>query len=175
MGRIRGARKRRSSVFREPIIDATPERLAKGDPSVFINPAEIDSSEQPIGLTRQFRASHLDRLYANGKLTDHQWQAGDWYRNTHARCGFSLSVVASYGERTTGGENHYGLARTEAQVRARQQFRMARDQMPKAMVGFMDRFLIHDAMPKYGGRAAMRNLTDIRNALDALSLYLRTC
>lgn len=167
----------RASVLRVANIDATPERLGKGDESQFVNPAEIDSSEQPIGLTRRFTTTHLDRLHRNGKLTWHQWYAGDWYRQTHARCRFSLSVVASYGERTMAAANPadfgYGLPRQEAAVRARMDLARARSQFSQDMRGFMDRLLIHDAMPRYGGRQAMRNLSQIRSALDVLAQYLR--
>jgi hypothetical protein len=168
---VRRKRKVRT-VSRQEVIDATPERIAK-DQSEFVNPATIDSSEQNIGLTRRFRASHIDRLYKNGRLTDRQWAAGDWYRDQHARGRFALAVVASYGERTSAGEPAYGLPRTEAQARARQLYRQARDAFPVAMVGFMDRLLVHDELPKYGGRAAYRNLMAIGSALDRLADWLK--
>lgn len=155
-----------------PVIDATPERLAKGDPFEMINPAEIDSKEQPIGRVRRFRSSHLDRLYQANRLSWTQWYAGDWYRNQHARCHFALSVVASYGEQTSASEPSYGLPRTEAQVRARKIFKAARDRLPPNMLGFMDRLLLYDDLPRYGGRAAMRNIADIADALDCLAAYL---
>lgn len=158
---------------RRDFIDATPERLAKGDHSEMVNPAEIDSGEQPIALTRRFSVSHLDRLYRNEKLSWVQWYAGDWYRNQHHRARFGIQVVASYGERTSVGENSYGLPRTEAQLRARRAVMDARAQWPNGMQGFMDRLLIHDELPKYGGRAAMRNMAEIRNALDILAIFLR--
>lgn len=152
-------------------IDATPERLAKGDEFEFIDPAKIDSSEQPIGLVRRFRASHLDRLYRGGRLTWAQWYAGDWYRNQHERCRFALSVVSSYGERSSAGEPSYGLARSEAQAQARQSFRLAR----RAFSGdarFMERLLIEDELPTYGGRASLRNIRRIAGSLDALAGWL---
>lgn len=170
------AKRGRRRVATQQIIDATPERLAKGDESEFVNPAEIDS-KQTIALTRRFRSSHLDRLYRkddpSSKLSWAQYYAGDWYRNLHARCHFALSVVASYGERTSAGEPSYGLARTEAQARARQQYREARQHWPEGMTGFMERLLIRNEYPRYGGRAAMRNLDQIRAALSAMARYLR--
>lgn len=167
----RGRRKKKQHVD-DSRIDATPERIAKGH-SEMVNPAEIDSREQQIGLTRRFRSSHIDRLYRNDRLTWVQWYAGDWYRNTHHRARFGLSVVASYGERTSASEPAYGLPRTESQLRARRAVMDARGQWPRDMIGFMDRLLIHDEMPKYGGRAAARNLTRIRGALDVLAMHLR--
>lgn len=170
------ARQRRKPKQRAqftPPLDATPERLAKGDDSEIVNPAEIDDTEQAITLTRRFRSSTLDRMHKNGKLTWVQWYAGDQYRNAHHRAAFSMSVVAAYGERTTGGECSYGLPRTESQLRARNFVKACRDQIPFEMRGFMDRLLVHDQMPKYGGRAAMRNLSQIRKALDQLAQWMR--
>lgn len=176
MARAKRKARRRDSI-RAMHIDATPERLAKGDPYDFVNPGKIDSSEQPIGLVRRFQSAHLDRLHKRGSLSWVQWYAGDWYRQTHARARFSAPAIAAYGERTAAPENPanfgYGLPRQEAAVRARDELRKARQQFPAHMVGFMDRLLIHDAMPRYGGRAAMRNLAEIRNALDTLACYLR--
>src|SRR3546814_11905093 len=122
----------------------------------MVNPAEIDDTEQAIARVRRFRSSHLDRLHKNGRLSWRQFYAGDWYRNLHHRGRFGLQVVASYGERTTGGEIGYGLPRTEAQLNARRQFMEARKEWPLSMQGFMDRFLIQADMPRYGGRKAMR-------------------
>jgi hypothetical protein len=153
-------------------IDATPERLAKGDLSEFINPAEIDDTEQRIGRVRRFRASMLDRLYHNGKLTWGQFHAGDQFRNAYHRAGFALSVVANYGERTSAGEISYGLPRTERQVAARQLYRSLLSEVEPHMQGFMLRFLIRDALPRYGGRKAMRASSDIRKSLDRMAMYL---
>ncbi len=169
------ARKLRAAHAYVPMVDATPERLAKGDHSDFVNAAEIDPSEQAINRVRRFRSSTLDRLHNAGKLTWSQWYAGDQYRNAHARAAMSPSVVAAYGERTTVGECSYGLARTEAQVRARQFVRQCREQIPLDMRGFMDRLLIHDDLPRYAGRRHYRTLAQIRDTLDQLAAYLRIC
>ena len=168
----RAKRKTRLRGLSAANVDATPERIAKGE-SEFVNPAEIDSSEQAIGRVRRFRASKLDRLHKAGRLTWIQWYAGDCYRNAHHRARFGLALVASYGERTTGGENSYGLPRTEAQLRARRFVMDARAQWPQSMQGFMDRLLIHDDLPRYGGRNAIRKMTEIRNALDVLAGWMR--
>jgi hypothetical protein len=153
------------------VLDATPERLAKGDDFEFINPAKIDSSEQPIGHVRRFRASHLDRLYRSDRLNWVQWHAGDWYRNQHDRCRFALSVVGGYGERSSASEPSYGLPRSHAQAVARQQFREARLRFA-GEARFMDRLLLEDEMPVYGGRASLRNVQRIRAALNELAKWL---
>lgn len=146
------------------------------EPSEQVNPALIDSA-QPIGLVRRFRSTHLDRLYRKddprSRLSWEQWYAGDWFRQTWHRAAFGVKVISSYGERTSAGEISYGLPRTEAQVRARAQYMEARKVFPKDMRGFMERFLVHDEYPKYGGRAAMRNISQIQGALNALVRYLK--
>lgn len=181
MARNHGLKRKPTKPRAAPVIcvtgiDATPERLAK-DPDNDIVPAAIEKLGERQGKARQFRASHLDRLHKSGSLSYVQWYAGNVYRETHDRCRFSLSVVASYGERTMAGDHPgsfgYGLPRQEAQARARDQMRLMRSELPRELQGFMDRLLIHDSMPRYGGRAAMRNLAEIRKGLDALASYLR--
>lgn len=171
MARRRG--KKKVAVAFVPHVDATPERLAKGDHSEYVNAAEIDPTEQHINRVRRFRSSTLDRLYHNDKLTWVQWYAGEQYRNAHHRAAMSPPVVASYGERTTVGECSYGLARTESQVRARNFLRQCREQIPFDMRGFMDRFLIHDDLPRYGGNQYNRTVKQIRQTLDSLALFMR--
>src|SRR3546814_210135 len=111
MGKVK--RKARARVEFVTAMDATPERLAKGDHSEMVNPAEIDDTEQAIARVRRFRSSHLDRLHKNGRLSWRQFYAGDWYRNLHHRGRFGLQVVASYGERTTSGAVGQGAPRHE--------------------------------------------------------------
>jgi hypothetical protein len=159
-------------VKHQTILDATPERLAKGDYSEFIDPAKIDSSEQPIGRVRRFRASHLDRLYGRGTISGTQYDAGDWYRNQYARSRFALSCVGSYGERTSAGEPSYGLPRTEAQARARQMFRAARSKFPLADLSLIERLLIENELPLFGGRVPLSVLNRIRRSLDQLAEHL---
>lgn len=176
MGRRKTKQRARLGFTREH-IDCTPERLAKGDASEFINPAIIDSSEQPIGHTRRFhKLSKLDRWHKAGVITQRQFVAGDEYRTLHMRAVSVPRVVASYGERTSAGECDYGLARTAAQARARQRWRAARDNVPMQLLGIADRLLIHDSLPAYRGRAQMNILADVRNALDALAHHFeRPC
>jgi hypothetical protein len=164
----RGRKKRVQSTL--IVVDATPERLAKGDGFEFINPATIDSAEQRIGHVRRFRKeSRLDRWHSTGVITQRQFSAGHEYRMLHHRAISIPKVVASYGESTTCGETDYGMARTVAQAKARDRFRAARTAIPMMMVGFLDRLLINDSLPHYRGRAQMRTFTEARNALDALA------
>lgn len=156
------------------IVDATPERMAMAaNDQDFVNAAEIDPVEQAINRVRRFRDTMLDRLYRNEKLTYVQWYAGDQYRDLHARAQTEAKVCASYGERSGASEIGYGLPRTVGQLHARQRLRECRSVMPIHMQGFMDRFLIRDALPRYGGRAHFRQMSEIRKALDVLAQYMR--
>lgn len=178
-------RGRRKPKFEPPKLDATEERLRHAEEEAgcrvdawdFIDPSRIDS-HKTIGLVRRFKATHLDRLYRRedperSRLTFRQWYAGDWYRSTHARSGFTISVIACYGERTSFGEPTYGMPRNEAQLQARELWRAGRRNFPAQMVGFMDRLLIHDELPRYRGRARMRSVEEIAYALDCLADWLK--
>lgn len=177
-----GSRKRSRRAFKpveivvaandDKAVDATPERLKKGDDWHWKNPAEIDSSEQNIGNVRRFhKLTRLDRWHKAEVITQRQFNAGNTYRVLHHRATTEPRVVAAYGERSTGGETDYGLARNAAQARARSHWRQARAYIDRDMVGFIDRFIIHDRLPDYRGRAHMRTLAQARNALDRLAEF----
>jgi hypothetical protein len=154
------------------MVDCTPERLAKGDASEMVNPAKIDSSEQPIGLTRRFRRTpHLDRWHKGQIIDQRQWWAGDAYRKLYEGSQTMPRVVASYGERTTGGECDYGLARTDAQRRRRVAFRAARGAIPLDVLGMIDRLLLRDELPAFRGRRQQSAITQVRKGLDSLALH----
>lgn len=153
-------------------FDATPERLAK-EPDAELMPVRDDRNKAGTVMVRRFRSTHLDRLHKNGKLTFPQWSAGEWYRDMYAAGHPPLRVTAKYGEHVPGGEPDYGLARTDAQSKARDAWKAARAQWSREQQGFMDRLLLRDELPRYGGRRAMQSITFIRNALDEMAGYLR--
>lgn len=183
-------RKTRPKSHVQQVIDATEQRLQRaidesgssGDAWDYIDPSRIDS-HNAIGLVRRFKASHLDRLYRKDRpetsaLTFRQHYAGDWYRNVHARAGYSMTVIASYGERVSGVEPAYGLPRTMRQADARKMWREARTAFPSHMADLMDRFLLHDFIPGFAGtRASQRGRTafirEISYSLDCLADYLK--
>jgi hypothetical protein len=173
MGRNSRALKRRRQTLAPAPIDATPERLAMCE-SEWINPAEIDSSDQPMGYTRRLKPmSRLDRWHRAHVITQRQYDAGNWYRTVYEAGSIEPRVVSSYGERTTGGENSYGLARTDRQMQARLALRAARGIFCREMVGFMDRLLLRDALPDFRGRRMMHTISETRHALDDLADYLK--
>lgn len=174
MGRKAG--KRKPPIEQVTGIDATPERMAM-EPDSEIVPVAAEGFGRRQGKARKFKASQLDRWHRAGILSYHQWLAGDIYRETHARCQFALRVVASYGERTAAGEHPgvfgYGLPPHAAQLDARARMRKMREQWPQAIQGYMDRLLIHDTLPRYGGRRHQHAVADVRKALDTMAEYLR--
>lgn len=162
----------RETKIKAPPMDATPERLAKEPDAIMI---EVKDEKNTAGavIVRRFRSTHLDRLHKNGKLTYQQWMAGEWYRNKHDEGHPAPRVTAQYGHHVPGGEPNYGLARTEHQLRSRQEWLAARSSWTREQQGFMDRFLVRDELPRYGGRKAMKSMAFIRDALDDMREYLR--
>lgn len=167
-----GIARPRAPKIKTPPLDATPERLAK-EPDAAMETVKDEKTTAGTIIVRRFRSTHLDRLHKNGKLSLQQWQAGEWYRNKHDEGHPAPRVTAQYGHHVPGGEPSYGLARTEYQLRCRQDWLAARACWSREQQGFMDRFLVRDELPRYGGRKAMRNIAFIRDALDEMALYLR--
>jgi hypothetical protein len=153
-------------------LDATPERLAKGDSDIVI--ALIDKAGERPGKARQFRASHLDRLHKSGALSYAQFLAGDWYRTQHAMARFGGSIISSYEGRTSRSEPGYGLPSTERQLRARNQLAAARRVIPREMIGFIDRLLLHDELPSRRNRSGQRTIREISDALNVLADLIST-
>jgi len=170
---------KRRRARRQPVLcvtDATPERLAKceADASEFVNPAEIDSSEQLIGRTRRFRDSWIDSLYRRGHLTYAQWYACGWYRDLHAMAFTPQRVVAKYGNGSGGGGSaNYGQAHSEAQQIKRELFRSARDHVPTNMLALVEGVVLRDSMPPFAnGRQRERFAARFAAAVQPLASYL---
>lgn len=154
-------------------MDATPERLAKGDYSEFIE-TKVEGQSARTTKARRFKSSKLDRLHRSGHLTWTQHYAGDWYRTTAESATTAPSVVSGYGQGVGGSVTFYAfLPKNIQQMEARDRIHEARKAWPDGMHGFMDRLLIRDELPAYGGRAAMRTVKEIQAALDAMARFLR--
>lgn len=133
-----------------PGLDATPERLAKSEASEFINPAKIDSSEQPISNTRRFRDAWIDRMLRRGQLTYSQWFACDWYARLHHDALTPPRVVSGYGTGSGGdGCASYGQPRNQHQWDARKVLRKARAILPANAVGQFDMVVIEGHAPPF--------------------------
>src|SRR3546814_8141683 len=72
MGKVK--RKASARVEFVTAMEATPERLAKGDHSEMVNPAEIDDTEPAIARVRRFRSSNLEPLHKNERLSSRQFR-----------------------------------------------------------------------------------------------------
>jgi hypothetical protein len=179
MGRAKAKKSRRTreAGLRLPgvrIVDATPERIAMADHSEQVNPAEIDSSEQPIGRVRRFKDSAVDRLHRRGALTYAQWYACDWYMKLHVAA-FSLPrVVADYGRSHGGdGERNVGLPQSEAQLASRKLLLSARGHLPAQMVRLFEQVVVEDSMPPLGsGRAREQFAKRIATSAQAVADYI---
>jgi hypothetical protein len=180
MGRAKAkskSRRVRDASLRLPgarIVDATPERIAMADHSEQVNPAEIDSSEQPIGRTRRFRDSAVDRLHRRGALTYAQWYACDWYAKLHVAAFTAPRVVADYGRSHGGdGERNVGLPQSEAQLASRKLLLTARKHIPAQMVRLFEQVVVQDAMPPLSsGRARDQFAKRISTTAQAVADYI---
>lgn len=126
----------------------------------------------PEGRGRRYsRLQHLDRLKRNNKLTHEQFAAGDWYRSRYEAGRYDAARTQDWTR--VRGENVVDFTLPVNAQHARDQWRMARRCWPTDMIGFMDAFLLRDQYPKRHHRAAARQISDIRRALDAMAKYLR--
>lgn len=133
---------------------------------------DIYAAEREDGKGRRyFRLQQLDRLHRNGKLTYEQHQAGKWYRDEWDRARFDAPQISTYGERITS--NVITMTSADYRQDARDRWRSARMEWPRDMIGFMDAFLLRDRFPRLHHRAAARQLSDVRRALDAMARHLR--
>lgn len=120
---------------------------------------------------RYFRLQHIDRLHRNGKLTYEQHAAGTWYRDRYEAGRYDNPRTQDWTK--VRGENVVNFTMPTIAQQAREQWRVARMHWPADMIGFMDRLLLRDELPRRHHRAAMRQLADIRRALDAMAKHLR--
>ncbi len=138
----------------------TPEMAAKG----------VYSAENKG--RRYFRLRHLDRLHKAGKLTYEQHQAGDWYRTQWEAGRYDAARTADW-TRVRGQNVVQFILPTNAQ-QARDNWRAARSLIPRQIVGFMDRFLLHDHWPtvrQHKDRGS--NMVTLTTGLNLLASYLR--
>lgn len=168
---------RRKALRRKPIdavaLDATPERIAKGDFSHMVNPAEIDSSEQPIGLTRRFRSSRIDTLYRNGRLTERGRMAGLWLEMTCERAAIRQKLTANMEPRTGGNVFFAFLPMSESQERARELRDWALSTMELPMRGFMLRLCQWNELPSRHDKSGQRTVKELCDTLERLADDLR--
>lgn len=137
----------------------TPEQLASGD------------YEAKDKGRRYYRLQHIDRLHKNGRLTYEQHQAAAMYRDLYDAGRYDAPRTQDWTR--VRGENVVNFTMPTKQQDARDRFNDARKEIPRKLVGFVDRLLLRNEWPKVHHRAAARNLTDLRNALDTLAAHFR--
>src|SRR3546814_13388327 len=121
-------------------------------------------------MSRRCTMTHIDRRYRNEKRMWEPWYARDWERTKYFIGASGSRVTGAYESRSSGGEPSYGMATTERQANARRKWREARTHIPPHMLGYIDRLVIHDELPKYGGRANARTIKQLGDALDVLAV-----
>jgi len=155
--------------------DATPQRLAHGDHELANG--IIDRAGERTPLVRKITPP-LDRWHRAKMIDLRQHRAGQAYSALHERCFLEPKVTAGYGERigaaANPGDFGYGLPRLSAQADARSRMRLVRGIIPAADRGMIDRFLLHDSLPRYGGKKHHQLVSSVRNCLDLLADYFRT-
>lgn len=167
------ARTKRKARAAIEFVDATPERIAKGDYSELVNPAEIDSSEQPIGLTRRFRGSRLDSLYKNGKITYRAKLAGAWFEGVCERATINQKLNVNLNSNGGGGVVFDFLPRTDAQEKAQALRAWALKEVPENMRGFLLRLCTRNELPSRHDRAGFRAVVELCKALEGLADSLK--
>jgi len=169
------ARSNRKKDTRGPVQRLYDAERVANDQSYLdvITPEQLQSGcyENHRGGRRFFRLTHLDRLHKNGKLTYEQHQAGTHYRNLWDLGRYDTTRTMDL-DRVRGQELVTFTLPTRAQD-ARDQWRAARREVPKRMVGFTDRLLLRDEWPSVHHRQADRNLTQLRSVLDLLAFHFR--
>jgi hypothetical protein len=134
----------------------TPEQAASGD---------YDDTGR-----RKFRLHMIDRLHRNNKLTYEQHAAGSWYRDQWDRGRYDNPRTSDPGR--ARGSNVLSFIPVNQQ-RARDNWLEARTKWPTGMLGFMERLILRNELPKRHHRAMARDLAAIRAALDAMVKHLR--
>lgn len=172
------ARKRAQPMPIEELVAPPAAQLANG---AFVREFVIDENTGQKALTyvnqgieingRQFKLSHLDRLYKAGNFTEDQFLAGKWYRDMHERGRYDKAATSNL-FRVQGSVGSAEGVRDFAQA-ARDKWHSARLAWPADMLGFMDGLILRNRWPKMHHRERMRTLTRIREALDCMAAHLR--
>lgn len=102
-----------SSMRLQPrAIDATPERLAKGDMIMVVNPALIDSSQR-AGSIRRVTTSTIERWKRTALLDERQMVAISHCQTLWGRIGGGRGLTVDF-ERVAGLPGGQGYAQQEA-------------------------------------------------------------
>lgn len=138
----------------------TPEQAASGD------------YESKGGGRRYYRKSHLDRLHDNGKLTYEQHAAGTMYRDLHEAGRYDAPRTQDWTK--VRGPNVLNFTLPTSAQDARDRWHDARKEVPRDIVGFVDRLLLKGEWPQSRQqRHRDHYLATLRNGLDVLARHFR--
>jgi hypothetical protein len=118
---------------------------------------------------RLFKVRHLDRLHKAGKLSETQYAAGVWYRDQHDRCRYDRVRIMDPNRIVAG----VVMGSADWQEMARDRFRTARAALPREMIGFVDRLVLHNRWPKMHQRERFRTIERLGAALDDLAIHIQ--
>ncbi len=159
----------------KPHLEATPERLRHAANDTETVKANIDKAGERALLTRRFRDSHIERMFAAKRITEAQANAARWYLEQWALSGIPGRVVANYSPDGGGQARCIGskLLGSERQYLARMRWREARSHIPHNMVAIVDMVALHNEVPAFGhARYRERFAQHVGKGLDPLAKWL---
>lgn len=172
--------RRRAARLLQPIdpLGPTPEQQARHRYEE-IDPATIDSREQPIGRTkRNLSGTPLDRYRQRGGIDERQWRAGDRLRADHFLAGLQPRVVQSYSLGASGGgEAAWQIPASERQAVARARLRHALAAVGPRLASILLAVVCHERpaggiggdFGRSGRNAEVAGMTLLALALDVLA------
>lgn len=169
--KIRGA----TADAPRPHFEVTPERLCHAANDTETTKANIDKAGERALLTRKFRDSQIERMFAAKRITEAQLNAARWYLEQWALSGISGRVVANYSPAGGGEARCIGskLLGSERQYLARLKWREARGKIPSNMIAIVDMVVLDNSVPVFmNGRVRDRYAAHVGKALEPLALWL---
>lgn len=173
----KSSRKKLAGRVRQAILAQAilPEQIHRGDYEL-INPAEIDSNMPQTLVPRNKSQWAIERYFNKGLIDERQLEAGRKFRQLYERAGIEQRVTSAYELPTGGREITYGMATTERQAEARQQWRSVADRFPPLIMNLAINGICRDASPTEiggGSRPEITGMAYIRLCLDVLADHYR--
>lgn len=163
-------------------VGPTPEQRAR---NVYaeVNPAEIDSAEQPIGRAwRNLTATPLDRYHRRGLIDDRRWQAGERLRADFHRAQLGARVTLSYAAPTGAGQDvGWQMPAGDRQAEARDRWRRALAALGPGLAALVAAAVCEEAtaadlgarLGRSGRNAEVAGMTALAIGLDLLADHYR--
>lgn len=139
----------------DTVVLPTREQLRHGEFEPHQPEKTAGTIRSAPGMKR-VNSARIVQLHARGVLTDDTYPAVLWYRKAWEAGGYeTLLSASSMAERSAGGERAYGhIARTVAELEARNNFLFAASFIPADMVGTFDRVVLAEMTITDAARAA---------------------